>query len=632
MAVNANEFILQGFGGGRDPAQALNEYSNHLWQRNMQRQQLELQREAKRQQAGNFLRQYLEPKDYLTGTAYDPVINEGLQQALQQGAQLAEQGADIPNLITALAPSLRQITDYSTKAKVVNQQVDNVIKTMKESGLMGYDYGKLKDQALRTAFHHYDEKTGADLGLRNIEEVDPSINYAMRALEEHPDKITTAEGLDQFVKAYPQYKNSTDATTYTPNNRKTRNKINMVGQGYLVPEVDNEGVVTGLVPSYEHATEAGQPLVHDFIGPNGERVQAPVRLLDEGYFNEAVSHKGVGDWLRGQVRQHLNEYRDRTGQPISMNSVQAHNVARAILYDELKRRSPGSIQFVEELNKPSAAEIQRRTFGDKRQQAYDYELGRQEARKDLGLPPTGGGASEKPLNVVETLHQIFNNNEDYLKGDIVNKNGHDVVEVTPFFKNATLKFGRGQTGTYEHVYYDPVRRKLLMEEKDDPTNLHEQGEAGLKDFAKKIAAVNNINVGAVDPSFRSAGWNEKNQSYKAPGTGTEINQRLTDRTNERRQKLAKGIDNLTTNGKAPELKGMNFKEGKITDAGVPFWSGKYFIEYTDKTGKSQTKKFKSDAELKAFLFDQPEASPQPSATAPNTISKEQEEVLKRHGG
>jgi len=621
MALNANEFILPGFGGG-DPAAALQTFGNKLYLRNMQAERLRLAKEGKRQQAGKFLEDYLSPKDYLTGTAYDPVINQGLQAALQHGAALAEQGADIPQLLTQLGPMMGQITEYSTKAKAINSQIDNQIKEMRAMGYAGHDYMKVADMARKMAFHQFDPNTGQDVGLNEISKVDPSVNWVQRAIQEHPEEVTTAEGLDQYVKNYPQVKNSTDATTYTPSGQMSRNKVNLVGQGYLQPEVDERGVVTGLVPAYEHATDQGQPILHDFVNNEGKHVTAPVRLLDEGYFNEAVSHKGIGDWLRGQVKQHLNEYQTRTGQPIDMNSVQAHQVARAIMYDELKRRSPGSIQYQDVIGKPSAAQVQLNTFGDKRQQAYDNTMGKMDAYNELGIPYPGATKSEKPLNPIETIHQLFKNNENYLTGDFETINGHDVIDVTPNFKGGLFKFGKGQSGTYSHVYFDPRRRKLMLEDAEGG-KIVEQGEQGLKEFAKKIAAVNNVNPDVVDPSFRNAGYNNKNQTYSNTDLPAAIQQRYTDLANEREAKINKSIDDFITNKNWDALKGIKTPQGKITDVSSAWYGGKYKIEYKDKNGTTQVKRIKDKAELEQFIKGTISTSQPATAVKSDSTSKKE---------
>lgn len=600
MPLNAQEFVLPGFGGG-DPAAGLNAFSNKLWMRGMQTQRLALAKEAKREQAGSFLRQYLDSKDYLSGTQYDPVINSKLQEAMQRGSQLAAQGADIPQLLMALGPQMQEINDYSSKAKAINKQADDAIKTMKESNLVGYDYGRLKEEALKMAFHKKDPKTGQDVGLMDAKDVDPSQNYIFKTLQQHPELVTTGEGVDAFVKNYPQMKRATDAYTYTPEGSMTRNKISMAGQGYLVPETETKNgktVVTGMVPSYEHATDGGAPLIHSFTNDEGQKVDAPVRLLDEGLFNEAVSHKGVGDWLRGQVSQHLKEYTDRTGKQIDLGSMQAHQVARAIMYDELKRRSPGTIEFLQQLDKPSAAAVNLHLYGDKYQQAYDRRSGTIDANTDAGLTPGGKTPSDKPLNPIETIHQIFKNNPNYLTGDPETINGHSVIDVTANFKNGLVKYGHGQTGTYNHVYFDPGRRVLMME--DANGEISEQGEKGLPSFAKKIAPANGVNGDAVDPSFNNAGYDKKTGTYRQVEKSDEVMGRL----NEYQQAVrSNAIDRVIKNDKDDKVKGTKVADGVVTEAGQSgyFTKGKYYVKVKGDNGETISKYFKNEDDLKQYL-------------------------------
>lgn len=625
MPLNASEFILPGF-GGNDPAAGLNNLTNTLTQRNAQRERLNLAQEAKRDQAGNFLSRYLDSKDYLTGTAYDPVINTNLQAALKRGAELATQGADIPQLLTELGPMMSQINDYSSKAKAVNKQADDAIKEMRASNVAGYDYAKLKEEALKAAFHKRDPKTGQDLGLNDINDVDPSQNYIMKTLQDRPDLVTTSEGVDAFAKNYAQVKYGTDAITYNAKKQRTRSRVNVVGQGYLTPDADEEGAITDqngamkeLVPKYEHATDGGQQIQHDFTNAEGQAVKAPVRLLDEGIFNEAVNHKGVGDWLRGQVMSHLKEYKDATGKEIDLGSPQAHQVARAIMYDELKRRKTGGIQYLDEVNKPTGAEVNQYYNGTPFERSKAQTEGRLSAYKEMGIPIPGAEKQEKPLNPVETVHQIFNNNEDYLTGDLVNKNGHDVIDVTPQFKNGLFKYGHGQTGTYLHIYYDPRRRVLTTEDADNKIEDHKEGD--MKKFLKEYAPANGVNSGVVDASLRNAGYNLKTGKYAKPGAGTGISDRLTALDDERKATATKGLEDLFTKGTGEGLKGVRTSEGIIEEAGKTgmFSSGKYYVDIKGKP----TKKFNTKAELEQFIKgEQPAATAPAPTTAPTKTAKE----------
>lgn len=635
MPLNAQEFVLPGFGGG-DPAAGLTNLSNRMWMRGMQTQRLALAKEAKREQAGNFLEKYTDQKDYLTGTAYDPMINGMLQKALQQGASMASQGADIPQLLMGLGPMMQQVTEYSAKAKAINKQADDAIKTMKESGLTGYDYAKLKDQALKAAFHKRDPKTGQDIGLNDIKDVDPGQNWIMKTVQDHPDLVTNAEGIDAFAKNYAQMKQTTDATTYDSQLRKTHRKVNLVGQGYLVPDTDDNGAIKELVPKYDHATDQGQPIIHDFTTEGGQAVKAPVRLLDEGVFNEAVNNKGVGDWLRGQVKQHLQEYKDSTGKEIDMGSPQAHQVARALMYDELKRRRSGGVQYLDEVNKPPAAEVNLHYYGTKEQQAHDTETGRLKAREDMGVPLPGTPKPDKPLNAVETIHQLFNNNANFLSGDIVPKNGHDVIDVKGNFPNGELKFGNGQADAFKNIYFDPQRRVLMTEDAAGKISEHKENE--LKPYLKSIAQVNKVNANSIDASFQKAGYNDGKGVYGKPGQTDTISLKYKDYEEKRQAVVQKGIDNLTTNGKGSDLKGIRTSEGEIQGAGEVSWysAGKYYLDLKGNDGKVQKKKFGSKEELESFLKGG--GVPQKSATANpksgptlNKLSKEEEDALKEQG-
>src|SRR6185295_7878145 len=187
------------------------------------------------------------------------------------------------------------------------------------------------------------------------------------------------------------------------------------------------------------------------------------------------NHKGVGDWLRGQVKQHLQEYKDATGKEIDLGSPQAHQVARAIMYDELKRRRTGGVQYMDDVNKPSTAEVKQYWKGSIYDQAKARTMGRLDAYNELGLPVPGSEKTDKPLNSVETIHQFFNNNDEYLKGNIENINGHDVIDVTPQFKTS-LKYGHGQAETYKNVYFDPDRRVLMTENADGKVEEHKESQ------------------------------------------------------------------------------------------------------------------------------------------------------------
>jgi hypothetical protein len=131
---------LQGFVTEPNQWAGLYQAANQLEKRQARADQLALQQQTKRNAAGTFLQNYLDPKDYLSGTQFDPLILQGLQEAKQQGARLVASGADSPTLMMALGPMVNKLTKYTTNAKNINKQVDEQIKLMKDSGEIGYDF------------------------------------------------------------------------------------------------------------------------------------------------------------------------------------------------------------------------------------------------------------------------------------------------------------------------------------------------------------------------------------------------------------------------------------------------------------------------------------------------------------
>lgn len=120
-----------------------------------------------------LLSNYLDPKDHLTGTNYDPEIVSQLNEAMQHGVELAAKGADTASIMMALGSKVNKISEYSTKAKLIDQQIKNSVTRLKP--YKGYNIEALEQQAKKVAF--YDE-TGK---LKDISLVDPSEDWVSEA-------------------------------------------------------------------------------------------------------------------------------------------------------------------------------------------------------------------------------------------------------------------------------------------------------------------------------------------------------------------------------------------------------------------------------------------------------------------
>lgn len=372
---------VSGFVSGEQKFEGLNLAAATAERQSERAKQLALQQEAKKNASATFLTNVLDKKDYLSGTALDPTINEGLATVMQQGMQLAAKGVDNASLYQALAPAINKISTYSTNAKLVNQNIKDQLGKLK--AYPGYNQEALEEEAKNAAFFDTDPATGKRT-LKDPSKIDPNGNWIGQAIEVNPDKVTTSAGLDAFADKSPLNKTLSDVTQYTSTGGMTRNKVHLVGQDFLMPDVDAKGVTTGLVPKYETAHDGGKPLMHTFTDAKGNKTEAPVRVLDEGTFDNMLQRDpSIADHIKGLVKAHIGEYKDENGQPLDMGSPKVKLIARALAYDELNRRKKASIEQAQIDNRPSAAQVHVNLYGDKENEYRDRERGMRLGTQDV---------------------------------------------------------------------------------------------------------------------------------------------------------------------------------------------------------------------------------------------------------
>lgn len=295
-----------------------------------------------------FLTDYLDPKDQLSGSPYDPIITKGFSDILQEGISLVNKnkGMTTDMLLMALSPKVGQLSEYAQKAKIIKQGIDKGLSEIGENS--GYDKAKLGQLAREVAF--YDEK-GV---LKPLETVDPSVNYIKETVAKRPYDVTTSKSIDDYMKNLDKNVHTTELVTVSPLGGRKRTKVKVTAPAGFVPELDESGVATKrFVPEYENAFDNGQPIMHVFDDGKGGKKKAQVRVVDKATFNRVMATRpDAADWLRGQVMKYSKDYIGADGKPIDINSPQAEMVARAILYDELKSRNVGSMEEVVETKAP----------------------------------------------------------------------------------------------------------------------------------------------------------------------------------------------------------------------------------------------------------------------------------------
>lgn len=481
--------------------------ADQLEKRKLQQQQLAQQQQSKRATAGTFLNNYLDPKDMLTGTDYDPMILQGIGALQQQGAKLVSAGADAPMLMTALGPMVNKLASYSTNAKNINARIDEQLKGMKDSGIDGYNFAALKQEALKNAFYKTDDKGQAQL---DPDSFDPSVDHVAQAIQKNPLAVTNADVFDEFAKKAEKFTTSSDVTTYTPTGTTYRSKADLISPSYMVPETvwdpkAKEHVTTGFVPKHDIATEQGQPLFHTF-DKSGKQVREPVRLLDEQEFDKGLT-KAMQDRIRGMVQDHIKEYSNKSGKEIDINSPEAKLVGRAIAYDMLNvaSRKGGSIKHMEQQGKLSPQQISLNIGGSDK---YLDNLRKQtEVRTRARLNVTDGLKS----NPAKVFSQILNGNPDYLQGETLQINGKNVIDVTETFKGGGLKAGRGENFKYKNIYYNPEEQVFTVEKESKDkygitkTETKEIPKSELNKFIYQIAEANGLKIDKVNEQLKAFG-------------------------------------------------------------------------------------------------------------------------------
>jgi hypothetical protein len=338
MAINLDGFVTpeQNFGGLYKAADTL--------ERNRYRdEQLAERREAKRAATGKFLESYLDPKEHLSGSPYDPKIATDLMDVLSEGASLADKGADSNMIMMALAPKIKGVIDYSEKAKLIKAQKDKSLEMIKN--VKGIDPKKFSAAFDEMAFYDVDE-TG-QRKLKDVKDIDPNKVYGDVVLEN--GDIFTNEGIGDFVKTSGKETRNSDYRYYNRLGSLNRTKAAYTAPSFMQPEEDERGAFKEFVPQYDVATDAGLPKELDFHSENGS-TKAPVRMVTDNVFNS------LPPAAKGYLRQEARKYAKEHG--VALSSPQAYNFAKAIAYDELKESGKLSSSVSELVdNKPSTFQI-----------------------------------------------------------------------------------------------------------------------------------------------------------------------------------------------------------------------------------------------------------------------------------
>lgn len=569
-----------------------------LERRKLRDAQLAEQRDGRIAATSKFLTNYLDPKDRLTGTNYDPEIVNQLQSTLQQGAELASKGASTADILMALGPQVNKINEYSTKAKLINQNIKSQLDKIKGYG--GYNIAALEDEAKKAAFQD------ANGGLKDIATVDPSTNWISEVIKNNPENVTTSAGLDDFVKKTPVATYSRTAqTSYAGRSKNVK---------YETTHPFWEDLATN--DKGEIATDAaGNPIGLDvvgstMIGDDGKpminpETNQPYRVMDKNHFSAIMSHNpDVADYVRGQVHKHFKEAgADKIPEE---GSPQWDMMARSILGDELKTRSKSSFKTLEQ-EKQTAPSV-------KIDIAQNPEL--LEATRDYHnatrKSPTGdSGKVTKTTTYADALTGIMNNDPNYATGDIVDVGGKKMIDVTSLIPD--LKYTNDQV--YKHVYKDPETNSMIFEKQNgEKTSV---SESKMFQFMNKHSGYNNLNPEYIRKTMEGSGFDGGKFAKAQPNTYQAQIQEAQKKEQENRASKLQSFESSGNVSDVKDFEGQKTKDGtikKIQKTNAFNMVNDYYIEFSN----GSEKKFKNKSELTAYLKGDAGTSKETKESRPTT--------------
>lgn len=589
---------LSGFQTPENNWAGLNQVTNTVKEERKEDQRIAQEKEGKIAATSKFLTDYLDPKDHLTGTTYDPQIVGGFQNILQQAQQLASKGASTNSILMAIGPSVSKLNQYSVTAKQINENIKNQVQKLKPYA--GYNLEAIQSEAQKAAF------LGPDGKMKDISSVDPNQDYVSMVAKNNPELITSGKGLDDFVAKTPMSEFlQNDTTAYGGRSRNV--KVEAKHPFYMGVQRDDKGNLATDVNGREKGLDVlGSPMVDDNNKPivNPQTGQ-PFMALDKNAFNAIMTHNpDVADYIRGQVNKH---FKDAGAKELpAEGSPQWDMMARHILGDELKTRDRSTFR-VSDIEKESAPAIKVDLGRDP--SALDALAKYESAIKlkgDYSIYDPKAGKAVK-TNAVEAVGKIFNNDPAFLQGESEDlPDGRSVINVTSSFPGGGLKTGRGADDVYKSIFYDPNKRTLIVESEPkakDATgkktrSFEEIPESKAGIFMSRIAGSNGVDPDKVSEILTGQGYKgAKFNNASNPGQSTD---RLQE---EHAAKITAAVENVEED-KFDALKGLPTKDGvveKAEERTLTSWlpgRDKYAIYVK---GKKDPITFKTKEEMKSYI-------------------------------
>lgn len=453
--------------------QQLAGFSQQLYAQNQRNQALRLRQEEEQRQQQDALVKYVgsefADKNYMTGSAYDPVINKQLADIRQKYAgMLQKPGFNMADVQFLMQKDLSDMTSLSSNIKALRTNVDQQVKSYEK--FPGIDANALRQVALTNAFYKTDPKTGQRV-LKASTELDPSEDYIQSVIRENPDLVAKGDqGLRTQLKAF-QPQSTGDAVTKEVKGVTTEHKYTAKLPPYMQLVKDANGIATGVEVRGEE--------LPNFKNPDG----SAIKVADQDTYQTFITNPAAAVALNSMFKNWNSSQKTK----IDPSSDEADIVRRKLLYDYLGKNAV--YEF-----KPES-KVTNNSLRDK----LDFGLPLQSYRSGLSDAAKLFKEDSKLRQADPALIlRAMGGDQTVLEGAPTKEvNGKTYYDIAASIGGIKLGYDKERKPVYAtELLVDPISKELVRTGSDGSTQAYSGKD--IRAFIKRTAEYNGITLDKAD--------------------------------------------------------------------------------------------------------------------------------------
>lgn len=292
-----------------------------------------------------YMTQQLDFNKFATGTAADPVINDGVSGILTEFTDRIKQnkGESMSNILFDMTQRVNKLKGYTTKVKAIRDRVKTETDTFAKDN-PDVDASVLERNSLTAALFKRDPSTGQPV-LKDPDEMDLNQSYVQNQITNKEDEV--------FKQDYSVFSNLANKT---PGVKLKGNvgddvkgvKTKRAWEAELKPFeelVTENGQYTGVRIKFDVKKDAnGMPVK----GKDGKEI----RMLPKDVYDNFIGNTGNEYRVRAELKRQAN----RSGKYIDPNTPEGEEAKRIIAYDLLNAFRPqGTFSFIDDKNQDAWA-------------------------------------------------------------------------------------------------------------------------------------------------------------------------------------------------------------------------------------------------------------------------------------